>query len=428
MTQDGVRPALLLRTGWFVSLLGLALAVRLVAALGVHSVVARTGRTLLFPDSARYADVGARLAREGILEDRRGNRAGTPPGYPTLLAAVWRIGGSIPSASGAPSGEAVLSARLVQSFLGTCSVAGGMMLAWALGGARPAFLAGIALALWPHGIGYDAMLLSESLAVFLLMLQLVLLRMRSWERLGAWRALAAGLAGSALAVTRPSMLLVACAPVVPLLVLRHRVGCVCVVAFLSGLGAGMAPWLIRNAVVLGAFPVVGTRAGHDLYVALGPEAYGGPVNRYDWAALEGGRGEVAADRHLIRLALGEVLKDPARAMRLVPVKWGRFWNPFPNPHGWRHAAICAATSVAILLWLPLAPSGLRRLDPPDRILMAGPVVALWLVHSIWIASVRYRLPLEPLLAVLAAVAVSSPRATAFPTPVRSRGASRAGTD
>ncbi|MBI4230877.1 MAG: hypothetical protein HY608_08585 [Planctomycetes bacterium] len=95
------------------------------------------------------------------------------------------------------------------------------------------------------------------------------------------------------------------------------------------------------------------------------------------------------------------------------------------PDSVRYADV--GTRLAVLLWLPLGLVGLGRLDRPDRLLMAGPILALGLVHSIWIASVRYRLPLEPFLAVLAAVAVSPPRASASPDRARDRRASRAGT-
>ncbi|MBI4229564.1 MAG: hypothetical protein HY608_01885, partial [Planctomycetes bacterium] len=163
------------------------------------------------------------------------------------------------------------------------------------------------------------------------------------------------------------------------------------------------------ARLLGAFPLLTSRAGHDLYVALGPEAHGGPANRYDWNRLEAGLGEAAASRHLVRLALRAAAGEPFRVLRLVPVKWARFWNPFPNPRAYRHPAICLGTSVAVLLWLPLAGVCLARLARPDALLLVLPILALWLAHSVWIASTRYRLPAEPLLAILAALSLAGGR-------------------
>ncbi len=396
---------------WCPALLTVAFAIRLAAALTLDAALAREGRLCVFPDTTRYMGAGRTLESEGVLRDPAGNRAQPAPGYPFLVAAASRAVRVLVPRAEDPVRATALALRVLQAGLGTGAVACGMVLAFSLGGGRAGFIAGVFLALWPHGIGYDALLLSESLAIFLLMLQLALLRAGGWDGLTARRAFLAGVAGAGLALTRPVLLLAAILPVVPLLVLRARRGRIAAAAMLAGLALGLAPWLARNAFVTGAFPLLTSRSGHDLYVALGPEADGGPANRYDWNRLEAGLGEAEASRRLSSLALRAVADDPIRVVRLIPVKWARFWNPFPNPRAYRHPAICIGTSVAVLLWLPLAGVCLARLARPDALLLALPVLTLWLAHSVWIASIRYRLPVEPLLAILAALTLAGGRYT-----------------
>ncbi|MBI4230094.1 MAG: hypothetical protein HY608_04590, partial [Planctomycetes bacterium] len=232
------------RAPWFAALLGVALAIRVAAALTVDVAVGRQGRICVFPDTHLYLQAGRTLEREGILRGARGDRSQLAPGYPVLVATVSRAVRLLAPRAEDPLRASALALRILQAGLGTAAVACGMVLAASLGGRRAAFVAGVFLALWPHGIGYDALLLSESPAVFLLMLQLALLRGRSWDALTVRRALLAGATGAVLVLTRPALLLPALLPMVPLLALRSPRGRLAALAMLAGLTLGVAPWLI----------------------------------------------------------------------------------------------------------------------------------------------------------------------------------------
>jgi hypothetical protein len=185
--------------------------------------------------------------------------------------------------------------------------------------------------------------------------------------------------------------------------------------------AALLPWGLRNRAVVGAFAWLSTNGGVTLYDAQGPQADGSSDQSFlqDMPQLEG-LGEVARDRTLQRLAIAQMEQDPARVLRLAGRKLLRTWSPTPNVAeyrgGWVAWAGAAYTVVVVggaLVGLAYAlltrgnrasgaaallPSGVRRLHA----LLWFPVVYFALVHCVFIGSVRYRVPLMPLLAVAAA--------------------------
>ncbi|HEX3668504.1 MAG TPA: hypothetical protein VHY55_05045, partial [Acidimicrobiia bacterium] len=164
-----------------------------------------------------------------------------PPLYPALLGAFYWV-----------AGVHVGVGQLVNVALGSAVVVLAAMLGAHIAGYRAGVAAGIAVGVYPPLLANDVVLLSEPLSLALL-LAMILLLVRGRP---AWAGAACGL----LVLTRPSAQLFVVA-VAAWLVWRSgwraaaRFGAVTIVV--------VAPWLVRNWVLVGA-PTIVTSNGFNL--------------------------------------------------------------------------------------------------------------------------------------------------------------------
>ena len=172
-----------------------------------------------------------------------------PPLYPALLGAFYWV-----------TGVHVGVGQLLNVALGAGVVVLAAMLGVHIAGYRAGVAAGIAVGVYPPLLANDVVLLSESLSLALL-LAMILLLVRSRP---AWAGAACGL----LVLTRPSAQLLVVA-VAAWLVWRAgwraaaRFGVVTIVL--------VAPWVVRNWVLVGA-PTIVTSNGFNLVSTYSEEA------------------------------------------------------------------------------------------------------------------------------------------------------------
>lgn len=173
----------------------------------------------------------------------------------------------------------------------------------------------------------------------------------------------------------------------------------------------MMPWTVRNATAVGGFVPTTTRLGVTLYDSFGRQATGGSDMRFE-AELSEAMNRLDERRYneaYRRLAFETIGADPGRAVPLAAAKLGRLWSPVPNASFAQAAHYRWASLVA---FVPMAAAGLlgsivlalRR--PRALAVLLAPVVWVTMVHSVIVGSVRYRVPVEPLVWVAAAAAVA----------------------
>lgn len=383
--------ALLLRAGW----------------VGYGWV--QRGPELCYDDESLHWQLATNLIRDGTLVSDDGRYAARMPFYPLFLAAL-----------AGPGEVGILLARLAQAILGACGVV--VLAGWAraAAGARAAWLTGVLAALDPFAIFFASLLLSEVVFTFLLIVFLRAAWLLAQPAGATWRAASVlALSGAALVLTRPSVALLV--PLVWCLVAwiraLDRVALSRLALAPVVLAAALIPWGLRNQAVLGSPAWLSTNGGVTLYDALGPQADGSSNQEFlrtmpGLAALD----EVALDQHLRRLALESAGADLPRVLRLAGTKLARTWTPSPNVAEYRTGAtawIGGAYSVGVyglavasLVWC-LA----RSRDPRVRrlqLLAWSAALYFALVHAVYIGSVRYRLPVMPLL-VAAGATLLAPR-------------------
>ena len=390
---------------WLLGILLVALVVRVAAVLVFQALPSVTlgGRRVvspaeqpLFPDALEYLKVTKNiLLGRGLMVDEA-SRIGRMPGYPVFLALVQSV-----------CGESLLAVRLVQAVVGT----GVVWLVWLLArevyGERQACLAAAVAAVYPYFVLFTPLVLAETVFMALFLWGALCLKLAYSH--GRWvsavlAGVFLGLATLVRASLLPFVLLAAAVWVVLGRLERGAFGRAA--ALLVAFGLVMAPWVVRNYYASGGHVVPTTlRAGPSLYEALNPEADGGPMmDRIDWGDGTEGLSEYEQNRLWRARAVAFVRGSPAKALALAGRKLVRFWNVVPNYPPFRVPLLCVVVGVPYVAVMLLAAVGLvrswRRGDV--NLILLLPVVYYALLHMVFVGSVRYRVPVMPLVIIIAA--------------------------
>ncbi len=198
--------------------------------------------------------------------------------------------------------------------------------------------------------------------------------------------------------------------------LRHRVR----EALLPAVGRGLlalvvflgcvAPWVVRNAVVFHAFVPMRANFGAELYEAASPGNEGFPQMATLPIARDAPQlrhyaelGEVAYSRERGAEAKAMIARDPLLFAAHALLRFQFFWASVPDPpdHGWLNEMLredqFALLSISGILGLLLS---LRRRIAGAG-LFAAAFVVLPLIYYAVTVQARFRHPLEPLIDIFA---------------------------
>lgn len=387
-----------------------ALVVLMAAAFGLRLGVGlwlnRDGdHVYRFGDSQSYRTLGDSVAAgkgfvaNGYSSGPSPRYADRMPGYPLVLAGLRVV-----------CRENTVSLLVLQALLGAAAV----WLAWRLGGEVHSPLAGWlaagAMALAPWQVYFATLALTECWSAALLMATVLCVVLAVRRDALRWSALA-GLSGAALVYVHPGFLGLVPAYLTVAAVARGRrrwlvhavVGSAIVVV-------ALVPWWIRNGSHLGGFVPTTTRLGVSLYDGLGDGATGASDMDFERTLRPQTRGldEVAYDAWFREKSSETLWADPGRAARLAGVKFSRLWSAVPNAAEGQTASARWASMAAFVPMVGGAMLGfmvlLRR--PWLLAVLLVPVAWVTMVHLVLVGSVRYRVPVEPMLWVMAATAVA----------------------
>jgi 4-amino-4-deoxy-L-arabinose transferase-like glycosyltransferase len=313
------------------------------------------------------------------------------PGFPLLLAVVHLIGG-----------HALVDERVAQVAVGVALVVLVYSIGHQLHGPRTALAAGLLAALSPVLVLFGATLISEPLFTMLMLGALSCAL--------AHRAAPAGALIGLAALTRPEGLALIL-PIALLLGTRRSALTAALVAL-----ACVAPWTVRNAVVLHGFVPVSTETGNTLAGTYNmrslhdarwrdPRAFG----LYAAARDANRDSEAKTDRALTHDAFVFIEDHPSDLARVAADNAGRVAGvaptafsrlslgsvSLPTTPAWLLRAALLATT---LLALAGATTHAARRAPPGWWLAGAVVAAVTLLVS---AEQRFAVPLQPFLLLLA---------------------------
>lgn len=352
-----------------------------------------------------------------------------PPGYPFFVGTIqWLV-----EAVGLDQ-HLVLVVGIVQALLGGVAAAAVVIVGYHLGSVRLGVIAGVLFALWPNLVLHAPLILSESLFLALFCTLLAALCVLGGGTVGHVRAVQATVVLSAAACTlvRPQSIVL----VIPAVALawwwtglgwrRALVGAAWVAA---GVALAVGPWMIRNVIVMDAAIPMSTNTGDNLCIGFHDGATGGFRKTAKCATegsyVDGPEVEVARDAELRRRALDWALEHPGQLPRLSVAKVVatfssdsdglRAWESFgADPHlsdgtratlrrisnGYYAVVGLAALAGAVLVLR-------RRRDDPAALLVLLVGLSGALLPVLFFGDPRFKIPVVPALALLAAVTVET---------------------
>jgi 4-amino-4-deoxy-L-arabinose transferase-like glycosyltransferase len=343
------------------------------------------------PDSERYMRMAGYILEKGMISyDGRNLTAADTPGFPLFLAGLRVL-----------FGPGLLWIYLSQVILSVATVLLVFLIGRELFSARAGLAAAALAAVYPMLFIFVATPLSEVLYTFLvtafLALYIKVLKGAPW-------ALAAGLVGGAAALTRP--VLAGFVVLLGLLMLvrpgRRRLG----VALLIGFGIVLTPWIIRNYEAFNEFIPLSSRGGFEFYLGNAADSTGGTGGHMIWGrdvklppGQPEGVSENAWSAQLAGRAISDISDNPWLFWQRLPSKIWNMWRPT-----WGGASLKNLVLVGGLYVLMVCLSLICLLRPacrPGSGILWGFLGFHVLVHALVYGIVRYRIPVEPALCVLA---------------------------
>jgi 4-amino-4-deoxy-L-arabinose transferase-like glycosyltransferase len=362
------------------------------------------------PDQLEYFELGRNMLRgEGLkffdADFRDTIFAYRTPGYPLFVAGL----------------RANLRAiRIVQAVLDTLTVLGAYVLARRWLGAGTSTFAALLVAGNPFLIYFCGLILSETLFAFMLAWGMALVAISPTIEKRRW-SIALWWIGAIVLVlsihVRPSALL--------LPVLLGIVGAIANrdrpapyhSKWLPPIGATvllltllvLLPWAYRNWRVLGAWVWTTTNTGITLYDGFNPDATGASNQAHvrSWPQLRQ-VSELERSKYLSDLAWQYIREHPREVGILTVVKIARTWSPVPLSDQYgsrRNVAIAMLYNVPFFV-LILAGLWFGRPSTSAKVFLLLPAIYFTAVHALSVGSLRYRLPADVPMAVLAASSVA----------------------
>lgn len=345
------------------------------------------------------------------------------PGFPAVLAASISLFGS-----------SFLAARLLLATIGglTC------ILVYQLGkrvfSENIGLLAAALFAISPSAIGFSGLILSETLFGTTMLLSLLALhslygciedqdirdagdspqplkhRLLSVQLI--WQSILSGCAFALGVYVKPSWILVAPLTLLllPFLAKKRITGFITGLLVLLSMVLCLLPWGLRNQQVTGHFKLTTFWMGPSLYDGLNPHTTGeSDMQFFDDDQLATQLNEYEIDKEYQRRALKFAAENPMKTIQLAVNKAVRYWKPWPNAaqfNSWILKLALGVYTIPLFL-LAIYAAWVNRRKFWSLLILAGPIFYFAALHMVFVSSLRYRLPAEAPLAVLAAVGLVS---------------------
>ncbi len=355
---------------------------------------------MLLPDSFDYLTLAHRIIA-GQSYQVTGMYAKRMPGYPVFLAAI-----------GYPDGIDIRAVLMVQALFGALV----SVVVFALGrpwGAATGLLAALLVACDPLCIGFSAAVLTEIPFMLVFIISLLLLA-QLVERPGSlwrWVLFAVSFAIGVYVRAEVSLCLF---PLLIWVVYRNRNGQAlwhAIGGSLLAMGLVMLillPWWLRNNRLFHQdFFRFTTLQGISLYESVYKGATGGPrqsdiVRPPAIQKLN----ESQRDLAWTHRAVLDMYHHPFRMLRLAFLKVGRTWSPWLHARGyarpWINISFCFWYVPLFFLALAGLPMARKRVGLTGVMLI--PILYFTIMHAVFLGSVRYRVPVMPLVCIFAAAA------------------------
>ena len=327
-----------------------------------------------------------------------------PPLYGLFLAGIYRMFGHAPAI-----------VRIAQAVIGaiTCWLIFLIGCKMGRGNARVGLVGAALFAIYPLFVFFPAVLMAETLLVFLTTVSFVGY-LRFSQQSTHLRAMAFGGAVGLSALCKTSLIAVALARALgmdmalspaPRPKSRARRG-----SSSAAVIAVIAPWTARNDALSGEIVPISANLGINLLVGAHPQGRGYYDNRINYLAqyhtLADTSHAAVADRKVVGIVLGWIAHNPLHYLRLSIDKLFYFWCPWvPGESPVR--TVVAALSCGPVLLLGLAGAYCQRRTVAGMGIVSL-VICMSALHMVFFAHTRFRLPIDAILCAPAALGLGQP--------------------
>ncbi|MDR1915043.1 MAG: hypothetical protein LBQ58_00510 [Synergistaceae bacterium] len=359
-----------------------------------------------FPDENVYIREAKSIAETGQFKSGF-YRAHTMPFNGMIYAIFYKI-----------FGEGILfikSVRVLQAFIHILTAIGAAAISFSVfRNKTTALIVLFSMIIYPSLLAYQCMLMTETFFIFFLVWGFAFLFL--WERGATPMFVYATLTFMLSLYVRP--VITTLMPVligVRCLVLenfwRNRIKFVilsCAIFIVC-----MSPWWIRNWSVFGEFVPFAPSSG-NLYLG------NNPVNKtagIDWSTdvdqevvsrINSSGDELLISKEYMKEAKKYIVENKAIFLRNMWLKFKRFWNFTSNYKGEKYSTAFRLYNLSLLLsWGVACPLGivsvfLNRKKWRELLPIYLLIIYYTFIHTVVIASIRYRLPIEPFFIIMGA--------------------------
>ena len=186
----------------------------------------------------------------------------------------------------------------------------------------------------------------------------------------------------------------------------------------------VAPWSIRNSLHYGQFVLVTTEGGHAFWQGNNP--YFDGVNRpgpddipQELRQKLKGLSKIEKDRVYYRESFNFIRNKPMQFVKLYIIKFFNYWRLYPNTISENRFTTLKTKIISLLtygLLLPFALFGIIKsvFHNKKTLLLLFLMLSFSLGYSLFLTSVRYRIPLDVYVIVFAAFGIICVFKSVFP--------------
>jgi len=323
-----------------------------------------------------------------------------PPLYPLFLASIFLF-----------AGENLLPVQVAQAFLSAAAIPVVYYLGRVMFDNWVAFWSAAILAIHPWIIYWSGFVLTDTL--FLTILTLAVLSFAFFMKTPTFsNAVVSGVLFGLAALCRPQGLLIFVGGMAVWLILfrhihrKYRLLLPVTVAFLLVI----SPWIIRNYLVFDTLVIADTSGGLDLYLGNNPAVsftfgYSDP-SQLPVLPATCGPSEPKTDTCFRNLALQYIYQNPISFTQLAARRSYLFWSPTYPTYSLVHNILNTVFYLPLYFGALVGFIELARGSPSQKRfvwLFLTTVLLVTLTHAATVVDLdqRYRLPLQPFLALLA---------------------------
>lgn len=387
----------------------LTLALILFCALAIRiGYVLSLENKVFWVDEVEYLQLSEKITSGAGYVDEAGNpTAFRPVGYPMFLAALRLVGI-----------QSLGALRIVQCLIGAATVYLIYLLAMLIYNKRTALVAGAIYAVYPYFVFLPGTILASTWFGFLLVAA-TLIFVKGLMLENKWLILSGGLVMGYATLVRPSALLLILPVILWLIVniIDRKKALSYSAAVLILFTAVVVPWMARNYQQLGTFGL-STNGGRNLWLGNNERTtpHTGsnlPPSKEIEMKLKTAKTEREKDEIYSQAAIAYIKNHPLRTAELFLKKAFYFWRWDPSPttegyvhqnrlHWWVSVLSFGPIFVMALIGFFYSPKNTKKI----LLLFVFYAAAFTLLHAVYFPKVRFRLPIDQFLIVMAGYGVT----------------------